>query len=250
MPSMRRKTKAITASLYFTLLVFLCFDLAFGRIIDPGSVSPERDILALIADDLDVHGIDTVYGNSGNYPLPEMAVRVAPLAGFAPRARQDWGSYLRQSWASAFGKGIIGFIAAVPNQASPLDRAQEACTKDIFELGLDVCEFVRRWLAASSDQRVFIAFTKDDFDYANQVRQSLERAGYTVFVFLKGKDEKPWADPGMVGEVFAQSRFKIVIDSANARGSPGIAFEHECCGPLLEPDPPTTPLMLALQRGV
>jgi hypothetical protein len=245
-PSCKRALKQFPGSLFLALLIFVSLDLAFSRVIDPNATSPERPILALIASDLDSHGINIVYGRSTDYPLEDAGVRVAPLAGFAPNKR-DWGSYLPPTWASAFQKGVFGFIIAVPNRPSAVGAAQESCMKDISDLGLDVCEFVRKWISAAPDQRVFIAFTKEDFERANQVRESLEKAGFTVFVFLKGKDQKPWADPGMVGEVFAQAKFRIVIDTANARGSPGVAIERECCAPLLDSPPPTTALMLALQ---
>jgi hypothetical protein len=236
----------IFISLFILLLSVSQFDLGLSRVLDPTSRSPERAILELIASDLDARGIDTVYGNSMDQPFQVGDIRVAPLAGFTPNKR-DWGSYSRLTWASAFEKGVIGFIIAVPNRTSPINDAQTTCIKDISELGSDICEFVFKWLAASPDERVFISFTKEDFDHASQVKEALEKAGYTAFLFLKGQDQKPWADPGMVGEVFAQAKFRIVVDSANARGSAGVALEHECCAPLLRPSPPTTPLMLALK---
>jgi hypothetical protein len=236
----------IATSIFFLIFISVRFDVATGRVIDKGTLSPEQPILSLVADELDARGIDTVFGKSADYTLSEGAVRVAPLAGFTPH-KQDWGSYLNQTWESAFRKGVIGFIIAVPNQTSSISEAGASCIKDILELGRDVCEFVHKWLTAPADRKVFVAFTKDDFEHADQVRISLEKAGFTVFLFLKGKDQKPWADPGMVGEVFAQAKFRLVIDSANARGSPGVALERECCEPLLSPSPPTTPLMLALQ---
>lgn len=115
-------------------------------------------------------------------------------------------------------------------------------------MGSNVCEFVRKWTSTPPNQRIFIAFTKDDFNSAKKVADSLERAGYAVFLFMKGKDDKPWADPGMAGEVFAQAKHRFVIDTANARSSPGVAFESECCSSLLLPPPPITPLTQALQN--
>jgi hypothetical protein len=225
------------------------FDPALGKVLDPNAISPEQPILSRIANDLDAHGIDVVYGRSTDYPLSTGSVRVAPLAGFTPNKRA-WDSYLKETWVSAFQKGVVGFIAAVPNNSPVLSEANARCVQTIATLGADVCEFVRNWLSAPADQRVFIAFTKDDVDYATQVGKSLEKAGFTVFLFLKGKDQKPWADPAMVGEVFAQANFRIVIDSVNARGSPGVALERECCEPLLLPRPPATPLSIALQGKI
>jgi len=236
----------ISCFIVVTFLPSAQMELALSRVLDPNAVSPERAILSRIAHDLDLQGIDTVYGKSTDYPLPAGGVRVAPLAGFTPNKR-DWGSYLKQTWVAAFQKGAVGFTAAVPNNAPALSEANTKCIQNIATLGADVCDFVRKWLSSPPGQRIFIAFTKDDFDHANQVGKSLEKAGFTVFLFLKGKDEKPWADPAMVGEVFAQATFRMVIDSANARGSPGVALERECCGPLLLPPPPSTPLSIALQ---
>jgi hypothetical protein len=227
---------------------FSALELALSRVLDPDTVSPERSILSLVANYLDGYKIDTVYGKSTDYPLPAGGVRVAPLAGFKPNSeKRDWGSYPKESWVAVFQKSAFGFIAAVPNKTPTLSEAKEKCGQDIEKLGADVCDFVQKWLSSPPEQRIFVAFTKDDFDHAAQVGKSFEEAGFAVFLFLKAKDEKPWADPAMVGEVFAQARFRMVIDSANARGSPGVALEHECCGPLLLPPPPSTAVSLALQ---
>ncbi len=218
-------------------LTYLLLGLGLGRVIGPNSVSPEGKVLSLIVAGLDRHSIDVAYGKSADYPLSGGRARVAPLSGFAPH-KNNWGSYLYQTWAAAFQHGVIGFIVAVPNAPSAISSAQASCIKDIALLGSDVCEFVRKWVSSPPDQRVFIAFTKDDFDSARQVAKSLEGAGYAVFLFLKGKDQKPWADPGMAGEVFAQANYRLVIDTANARSSAGVAFESECCASLLLPPPP------------
>jgi hypothetical protein len=224
------------------VLVLCWIDSIPSRVIDPDSLSPERPILALIADYLDRYDIDTVYGKSTDYPLPEGSVRVAPLGGFTPRER-DWGEYWAVSWAYAFQEGVLGVIIAVPKA---IEKAEISCIEDILKLGNDVCDFVRKWVSTPREQRIFIAFTKNDFDHARRVAQGLEDAGFTVFLFLKGHDQKPWADPAMVGEVFAQAGFRIVIDSANSRGSPGVALERGC-EDLLRSPPPTTSLVRALQ---
>jgi hypothetical protein len=221
-------------------VLLLGVHLALSRVIDPDTVSPERPILSLIADDLP---FDTVFWRSTDYPLPAGGVRIAPLAGFTPNQR-DWGSYVDLTWGAAFKDSAIGFIAAVP---SAIGKAEASCIEDVAQLGNDVCEFVQKWVSSPPDRRVFIAFTKDDVEHANNVARSLEKAGYAVFIFLKGKDQKPWADPGMVGEVFKQAQFRLVLDSANARGSPGVALEKHCCDVLLLPRPPITPIMRALQ---
>lgn len=230
----------------FISIVHLNF--ASSRILDPQTASPERVILSRVAPDLETGGINTVYGKSTDFPLVAGEVRVAPLAGFTPHKR-DWGSYIKPTWISAFEKGVIGFLAIVPKEPSAVEVANSKCLQDIAALGRDVCDFVRKWLSAPPDERIFIAFTKEDFEHAKRVAASFEEAGFTVFLFLKGKDQKPWADPAMVGEVFAQARYRMVIDSANARGSLGVALERECCEPLLLPSPPSTALSRALQNA-
>lgn len=75
---------------------------------------------------------------------------------------------------------------------------------------------------------------------AAKAKTALEQSGYVVFLFLKGKNEKPWASPGLVGEVFAQATHRLVIDTAAARGSAGVRFESLCCEPLLLPPYPST----------
>jgi hypothetical protein len=242
-----RKTKFAILLVAFCCAACVWLDLGLSRVVDPLSVSSEASVLSKIVDELDVNGIDVAYGKTTQYPLSPGRARVAPLAGFTPH-KADWGSYLYQTWAAAFQHGVIGFVIAVPNTPSTVSSAQETCVKVITLMGSDVCEFVRKWTSTPPNQRIFIAFTKDDFNSAKKVADSLERAGYAVFLFMKGKDNKPWADPGMAGEVFAQAKHRFVIDTANARSSPGVAFESECCSSLLLPPPPITPLTQALQN--
>jgi hypothetical protein len=64
----------------------------------------------------------------------------------------------------------------------------------------------------------------------------LEKAGYTAFTYLKGVSEEPWLDPGLVGELFAQSQHRLVIDTKNSRGSEGVSFEKWCCSVFLMPE--------------
>jgi hypothetical protein len=233
----------------FLIFLSIMFGLVVSaptRVIDPDTRSEERSFLAGIADLLDSEGIDAVYGRSADHPLPNGSVRVAPLAGFAPHGR-DWGSFLSESWVAGFRKGIIGVMVVVPGQKkSAVKSAHAACLKNIAKMGKDVCRFVDQWLSCPPDKRVFIAFTREDFEYANKVKLLLEKTGCIVFLFLNGKDQNPWADPGMVGEVFAQARVRMVLDSANARGSLGVTFERECEA-LLESPPPITPLMQTLK---
>jgi hypothetical protein len=92
-----------------------------------------------------------------------------------------------------------------------------------------------RLVECRTRKRIFVAFTRGDFDAALAIKKSLEQGGLVVFVFLKGKNEAPWADPALVGEVFAQANHRLVIDTGSARGSEGVRFEGLYCEPLLMP---------------
>src|ERR1700750_5789 len=104
-----RKYSLTYISKFLVVIVLILFlsldhvkiDLALGRVLDADTDSAERPVLELIASDLDIHGIDTVYGKTTDFPLAAGGVRVAPLAGFTPNKR-DWASYLKETWVAAF----------------------------------------------------------------------------------------------------------------------------------------------------
>jgi hypothetical protein len=214
------------------LLFSFCFVAA--KIVDPSGDGPEAALLKSWADNLDAAGVDVVMGIASTLPLSSRP-RLASLRGYAP-TRHDWGAFTRQAWPLAFERGVAGVMFAVQANALPtnITRKKFECDTATGE-ETEPCKFVNDWLSAEPDKRIFVAFTRDDFDAALAIKKSLEETGFVVFVFLKGKNEAPWADPALVGEVFAQAAHRLVIDSASARGSEGVKFESLCCEPLLLP---------------
>lgn len=232
----------------FTLLFLLLSGaLGWAKIINPQGGGPDAKVLRSIARPLDRNDIDVVLGKADQFPLGARP-RVASIVGFAPN-KTDWGTYLRQTWAHAFEGGVVGVLVATKvGGKTTLDQKKRDCETGVVE-EIEPCEFVARWLAASEDRRIFVAFTKSDLDAAEGVKKALERQGYVVFLFLKDKAEKPWLDPGLVGAVFAQARHRLVIDTENSRGSEGVAFEKKCCESLLMPERAPTKWVTAIGGG-
>lgn len=226
----------------------LAICIASAAVIQQGT-GPEDTFLKAIWRPLDRAGIDVVLGSASSLESSQRP-RVASLKGYAPK-QKDWGSFTKEAWPLAFAEGRAGVLFAYRPEAVPKRLAQKKTECDNLSPpgDEDGCRFVSGWLAAKPEQRVFVAFTKEDFDTAAQLKSALEKSGYVVFVFLKGRNEQPWASPALVGEVFAQASHRLVIDTAAARGSAGVRFESLCCEPLLMPPYPETRWSRALARG-
>lgn len=211
---------------------------ALTAILDPNSIGPHNQLLRSIAPYLHLHRIDTVLGNAVSLK-PSKRARIAPLEGYHATGT-DWNSILPAAWAQAFGDGLVGVIIAVKS-ATPknLQSKQTECEKPVVA-DQAVCDFVNNWLKADKDKRIFVAFTRSDVDSASIVKSALEAQGYVVFIFLRPGFAAPWADPGLVGEVFAQASHRLVIDTENSRTSDGVALESKLCEFLLEGQPPAS----------
>ena len=220
-----------------------------AAILDPEARGEERDLLAELAEPLERAGIDVILGAAADFP-PAARPRAASLSGYVPRER-DWASFLQGAWVEAFDEGVVGAVLGVRNagQVSPAERQKLQCEQDLAIRATAECDFILEWLAAPSENKVFVAFTRSDFEHAAAIRAALEERGFLVFTYLKDAAGAPWADPDVVGELFAQSAHRLVVDSVAARGSAGVAFEAHCCAHLLVgPRPPSTsPLMSLLQ---
>ncbi|WP_156944013.1 hypothetical protein [Bradyrhizobium sp. Ec3.3] len=206
---------------------------------------PDDSFLKAVWQQLDNVGIDVVLGKASDLAASGVP-RLASLKGYAPKEK-DWGSFTKEAWPYAFAQGRSGVLFAYRPSAVPKRLATKKAACGRPKLSLDEgCRFVRNWLAAAPENRVFLAFTNEDFESASKAKLALEKAGYVVFVFLKGKNEKPWASPALVGEVFAQATHRLVLDTLSARGSAGVRFESLCCEPYLAPSYPETALSKAL----
>lgn len=226
-------------------LLSLMACMAWGAVFDQGD-GPDNKFLSAVERVLDLAGLDVVLGNASALKPPDKP-RLASLAGYAPR-RENWNSFTKEGWALAFADGRAGVLFAYRPKEVPkrLAKKKSDCDRTKPPGDEEACRFVRDWLNAAPDDRVFIAFTKEDFDAAAKAKDALEKSGYVVFMFLKGKNERPWATPALVGEVFAQATHRLVIDTEAARGSAGVRFESLCCEPLLLPPYPDTKWSRAL----
>lgn len=219
----------------FLVLVSLWISAApcSAAVLDPKVRGPDSSLLLSLAPLLDRNGIDTVLGNALQFG-PSARPRVAPLKGYHAKDKA-WDTILPSAWAQAFQSGMFGVLVAV--KPSRLTNKKVDC--DITnDADADACSFVKNWLSCEPDKRVFVAFTSADVGRAEVVKKALEQKGYVVFTFLKAGSSAPWADAGLVGEVFAQASRRFVIDTKNARGAEGVALESKLCEFLLTTPPP------------
>jgi hypothetical protein len=228
--------------------VLLTICMASAAIVDQGK-GPDDKFLKSVWQILDRVGIDIVLGSASALEAPKTP-RLATLKGYAPK-QKDWGSFVKAAWPFAFAEGRSGVLFAYRPKDVPkrLAKTKSDCDEMKPPEEVEPCQFVNGWLGADPEDRVFLAFTNEDFDSAAKVKSALEKSGYVVFMFLKGKNEQPWASPALVGEVFAQATHRLVIDTSAARGSAGVRFESLCCEPLLMPPYPPTKWSKALAPG-
>lgn len=220
------------------LFVVIILSISFNstgstRIIDPSNRGPESEIMLSWAAELHRAGIDVVLG-SLNEQKQSVRPRLGLLKGYKPNT-QDWGEIDSIGWSYGFSKGVAGIMVAAKPEAHPryLSEKNRKCLSELQDN--EGCRFVQNWLTAERQSRVFLAFTKVDFDHALTVKKTLESQGYVVFIFLQGRSERAWAAPALVGEVFAQAAHRFVLDTQAARSSVGVAFEAESCERHLSP---------------
>ncbi|MBY2937942.1 hypothetical protein [Rhizobium leguminosarum] len=218
------KSNRLVATLLFVLI-------SLAAVIDPKATGPEAPFLRNLAASLESHDVDVVLGKAKVHRLGENP-RLAALSGYQPK-KQDWGELLKVQWQFAFSEGTVGVLFATKIVPENLLRQKIQCDETKGEEYL--CKFVKSWINSDSDKRVFLAFTALDFAAADNVRRALEDEGYTVFVFLKGQSEQPWAGAAVVGEIFATAGHRLVLDTAAARGSAGVSFEASCEALLVSP---------------
>lgn len=199
-----------------------------AAILDPSSFGSDAALLRSLAQPLHQKKIDVILGDATAFP-PARRARLASLLGFKVD-KEVWASQPKDGWSLAFEEGLLGAIVAY--KPPTLSKFDEGCRSSV-QVDPEGCRFVSDWLSADPEQRVFIAFTRSDADIALAVKEVLERQGYVVFIYLRNKVGKPWADPSLVGEVFAQASHRLVIDTSNSRGSDGVAAEQRICESLL-----------------
>lgn len=205
---------------------------ALTRVLDPGATGPDGYLLYRLSEELDKAGIDVIQGKASSFPsgLPP---RLTSLDGFIG-SKKNWGSKSPLAIAVAFSHGFLGGIFAFKTDDSESHRKTvDGCFKYYVGEEASICHFVRDWLSKPKDQRVFIAFTREDFDTAHIIARTLEREGYFTFMYLKGKADLPWTDPRMTGAVFASAGVRLVLDTPNARSSDAVQVEEACCEYLL-----------------
>jgi hypothetical protein len=225
------KFRTCGAIVCIAAILFVVWQVQLGstRVLDPEGNGPNRDLLVAVAPSLEAFEIDVVLGASKDLPAPDPArPRVASLLGFIPAAL-DWGTFEQEDWERAFKRNAIGVLIALkPSGQAHIDKYDERCRTHVPPLNSEGCNFVSSWLSADPQQRVFLAFTSADAWQASKTRLALQRAGYIVFIFLDPNTNNAWAEPEMVGEIFAHASHRLVLDTINSRGSAGVKFEASC----------------------
>ena len=165
---------------------------------------------------LDAANIDVVASFARDFPIEkDERPRVARLGGF-PVSLDRPPSAGNQDWMREFTRGAFDYIAAFrPADGIPSSSAVEGRLE----------AFLEAWERAPVEERVFIAFTREDAAHALKVAEVLRAEGMVVFTYLENSQSTPWARPEVVGRLFREAGQHFVIDSEGARRSSGVAFE-------------------------
>lgn len=177
-------------------------------IVDPQS--PRHPVLDRLASALDASKIDVRRRwETGGAATGERPV-VAPLDGY-PASVRDLG--VPEQFKQGFEAGAYreAVLVAVSGHSGQVDMSSS--------------EFRAAWNSAEASRRVFISFTKADLQSAEAVRTALMKNGYVVFTYVTGAAGYRPAKPVEVGTYFKEAGHHFVIDTSNARKSPGVVLE-------------------------
>lgn len=180
-----------------------------ARLIDP--TSPTDPLLDRLTAALDRFSVDTARNLSSQEAAHAQLQR--PRLGRLATLPIPLGSGDGRSevWEEQFRAGFVAGMAALQTKTSNPTNS----------------EFWAEWHATNPEKRVFISFTRADRNAAGLVAQALKSEGYVVFTYLDASEERPWAQPDDVGRFYASAGQHLVIDSSNARGSPGVLVEFQ-----------------------
>jgi glutaredoxin len=199
----------------YLLLLFALSVLSF-KVIDKNSSYPNK-LLQELAIDLDKHKIDIIQNWRSNATIGNDRWILAPLANWNEKYRAVANT--NESWVNEFVDGYMGGLAAV--QKSPAENS-----------------FFNLWRAESEEKRIFISFTQADREAAYAVKSSLESKGYVVFIYLNefGQPSQSASEAGAMMKTAGQH---FIIDSKNARKSPGVIIESQILETRYHPKLPT-----------
>ena len=176
--------------------------------------------------DLEAHRIDILNkrGSDAGRRSPERA-RLCHLTEFPTDAYE--GDVSIRTWMSEFIQGERGALAAI--EPSTVDRViiglRGQSTPASFKL------FLEKWRRVPAERRILLSFTASDVEAAEATANVLEMRGCCVFRYLEKVKETSGfkttykTDPEQVGMLWGQAGVKLVIDSREARKSPGVFFE-------------------------
>jgi hypothetical protein len=223
-------------TVYFWLKSLLLASLIWGVSIGDdvssrvvGNRAMLNPVLVTLEEQLDSKGIDVV--SSGGFRIALSGrPRVVELSGMEITNRD----YSSAPWMNDFVTGATGFIAGV----LPDGQVNQASDSDAF---------LALWHTTSKDRRVFISFTAADIDYATRVQEALESQGYVAFIFLNrpsvlgARGPTPRYNATLVGSMFREAGNHLLIDTPNARKSPGVFLEASLMASILIGPPPPSP---------
>lgn len=180
---------------------------------------PPHKLLDSIGKMLEASGLDylTSWQSQEARALPPRPT-LSPLVGFpSAKPNRETKPWMREFIAgTANGAALLAYSGKVPKTDS-------------------INDFTSRWFEADASKRVFISFTRSDYEAAKAVRSILKRRGYHVFTYVESESQDPPFSPYEVGGLFDSAGSHFVIDSLNARNSEGVYFEAALTSQLQRP---------------
>jgi hypothetical protein len=187
---------------------------ALGKLLDPHS--PPNLILDALVKELDSKEIDVVRRWDNKSPTPRERAILAPLKGFKSSAEAKAS---KTAWMKDFEGNIHSFLVGFKTDSTHLNKEST-----------DFSTFTREWETIPKSKRIFISFTQVDAAYADTIKEALESKGYKTFIFLSSSHSSPFLTSQEAGHLFATAGHYFVIDTKNARNSPGVWFEKALLG--------------------
>lgn len=157
---------------------------------------------------LDAVSIDSVRAGAVSPPLEaDSRPRVAELMALRSVATPNGDS---PRWAADFRTGLIGALVAAKTRGDPNPPSDSTLAVE--------------WV--NSQTRIFLSFARQDHATALLVQEALRAEGYSVFTYLNDT-ASPVYETEIVQRLFAEATHHLVIDTENARQSPGVRSELE-----------------------
>lgn len=193
--------KIITKIILFTkawLLAGVMFFLFGFKILDNDKSVP---FFQKISEILDIYGIDIIQDWNSNVISLGRPV-LAPIANYNVSVLEK-----ESEWTSSFTNFYSNAIVALET-----------------EQPIDATTFIDNWKLFPAEKRIFISFTKDDLEHAENVKITLESNGYKVFLYTEN-NRLPFTSPEMIVYCMKTAGEVLVLDTEKSRFKEGVIAE-------------------------